>query len=342
MAVRKPGATDGKDGGRGTVPAFVSMRVGLIGSFAVLLVVFGLLTHGSYGSIPLLCDFYCHRHAAGTDCGSCHKEEQDQWASRKDLHSASARKILGDVSHDGDEVLKDDCLLCHAMFQATALHAVIDPTGTAPGAKIATSSYGPADDQKLVFYSNAISHFVSPAKATGPWTTKNRVDWQATKCEVCHDPGSTDTDRLAKYGAWLDAQPKAAYIPLDTGMPTAYQFVFKKNAYVRTAYADQSALSVHATKLCDSCHDPDDQGSDPATTVAGRDYGPQGGDSRAYVTVNHAALGCVDCHKPHEFASEEDTEAAGDANCNAPHCHTTPRKLAAPGDPGVVHTNHVE
>lgn len=312
----------------------------LVTSCVLALVLFGVLTHGSYVSIPLLCD-NCHGHVAGTDCASCHPNEHDQWASRTDLHSASAAKILGDAAHNGDEVPKDDCLVCHATFQALGLHAVVDPSGTVPGARIRTASYGAADDTAAAFYSNAIAHFVTPVNAQGPWTVKDRTDWQATRCDVCHDPGSKDTARLARYGAWLDSQPHAAYIPLDKGMPTAYLFAFKNNAYVRTDYAHQSKLSVHATKLCDSCHDPEDQGSDPATTVAGRDYGQQGGDSRAYVTANHADLGCVDCHRPHEFASEDDTQAAGDSNCNAPHCHTTSRKLAKPGDPGVVHTNHI-
>lgn len=325
----------------GAVRGFFAKYAGPVGTCVVLLVVFGLLTHGRYGSIPLACDI-CHGHAAGTDCASCHKTEGEQWASREDLHSASAPKILGDANHNGDEVPKDDCLLCHAMFQATGLHAVVNPSGTIPAAKVATAAYGPADDPAQAYYSNAISHFIDPVDASGPWKIKNRVDWQATRCEVCHDPTSRATDRLAKYGAWLDTQPKPAYIPLQVGMPTAYQQVFTSNDYVRTRYVHQSALSVQATRLCDSCHDPSDQGSDPATSVAGRNYGPQGGDSRAYVTVNHAGLGCVDCHRPHTFASEEDTAAASDANCNRAHCHTTAGKLAGPGDPGVVHTNHVQ
>lgn len=280
-------------------------------------------------------------HVAGANCAKCHTAEQAAWSSPKNLHAASAQQILGVPEHNRNEVPKDDCLLCHSMFQAIQFHASVDPSGTAPGSKIPTSSYGPVDDPASTYYSGAISHFITPVNAKGPWTITNGTDWQATKCEVCHEPSSTARYKLAKYGAWLDTQPQAAYIQLDTGMPTAYAYLFKKNAYVKTSYSDQTTISVHATKLCDSCHDPDDQGGDPAKIIGGTDYGPQGGDSRAYMTTSHAGLGCIDCHKPHDFMPEEDAAAVGDSKCNRPGCHTTAAKLAGPSGPGVVHTNHI-
>ena len=260
------------------------------------------------------------RHVAGMNCGKCHTQEQALWSSASDQHGYSAAQILNVPAHNRDEVLKDDCLLCHAMFQATTLHAVVDPKGSTPGTKIPKAVYGPVDDKTATYYSGAISHFITPINTKGSWTVT--AEWQATRCEVCHQPSSTDKDKLAKYGAWLDTQPQAAYIQLDTGMPTAYNYVFnKKNAYVTTDYANQSAFSVHATKLCDSCHDPDDQGS--------------------YVTAVHASFGCIDCHKTHDFTPERDADAVDDSNCNKSGCHTTAKSLAGPGDPGVVHTNHI-
>lgn len=280
-------------------------------------------------------------HLAGMDCARCHRAEQALWSSAKDLHAASAAEVLGVATHNHNEVVKDDCLLCHAMFQATEYGAVIDASGTASGKKVPVKSYGPVDDESATYYSGAVSHFVSPINAKGPWKVMHQKAWQATRCEVCHDPSSEAKDKLAKYGAWLDGQPHATYIPLDTGMATAYNFVFKKNTYVRTDYADQSAFSVHATKLCDSCHDPDDQGSDPAKIIGGTNYGPQGGDSRAYVTASHAGLGCVDCHRTHDFTPEEDASAARDSKCNGSGCHTTAQKLGGTSAPSVVHTNHI-
>jgi hypothetical protein len=282
------------------------------------------------------------KHVAGLDCGSCHKAEFALWSSPNDLHAASASTILGVADHNRNEVPKDDCLLCHAMFQAISLHAVVDTSGTVTGTKIPKSAYGPVDDPTQTYYSGAISHFVSPINAKGPWTVTNGADWRATKCEVCHDPSSTDLYKLAKYGAWLDSQPQAAYIQLNTGMPVAYNFVFQKKGFVQTTYKDQSAISIHATKLCDSCHDPNDEGSDPAKIIHGVNYGPQGGDSRAYVTASHANLGCIDCHKTHDFTPETLAQAVTDPNCIGLGCHNLSAPAPkSPGDPGVVHVNHI-
>jgi hypothetical protein len=281
-------------------------------------------------------------HVAGLDCGKCHTAEQALWSSPQDLHSASADAILGSADHNKAEVPKDDCLLCHAMFQAVSLHATVDPTGKTPGTKIPKSAYGPVDDPSQSYYSAAITHFVSPASAKGPWKVTNQADWQATRCEVCHQPSSTAMYKLAKYGAWLDSQPSSAYIQLDTGMPVAYDYVLGNHGYVKHTYSEQAAITVHATKLCDSCHDPDDQGGDPAKIIHGRNYGPQGGDSRAYVTANHAELACVDCHQRHDFVPVTADQAEDDPRCIGLGCHN--ERVPAPKhptDPGVVHTNHI-
>lgn len=282
------------------------------------------------------------KHVAGMDCAHCHIAEQALWASSSDLHAASAREVLDVTEHNNAEVPKDDCLLCHSMFQAVQYHAVVDPTGTVSGTKIAPAVYGPVDDKTQTYYSVAVSHFITPATAKGPWAITNEGDWKATRCEVCHDPASKDLFKLAKYGAWLDSQPKAAYIPLDTGMPVAYNYVLSKGAYVKSDYARQTVISAHATKLCDSCHDPDDQGGDPAKVIGGVNYGPQGGDSRSYVTASHANLGCIDCHKSHDFTPESAAQAVLDVNCIGYGCHDRSTPLPkSPSDPGVVHVNHI-
>jgi len=140
----------------------------------------------------------------------------------------------------------------------------------------------------------------------------------------------------------LDSQPKAAYIQLNAGMPVAYDYVLANGKYAKVDYARQSAISVHATRLCDSCHDPDDQGGDPAKVIAGVNYGPQGGDSRSYVTISHGDLGCVDCHKTHDFVPETLAEASTDVNCIGLGCHNLLAPAPkSPGDPGVIHINHI-
>jgi hypothetical protein len=258
-------------------------------------------------------------HGPGAVCATCHTNEARLWSSSADLHAAPAAAVLTNPDHNTAEQLVDECLQCHSMFQrplgVAAFVTPIDQTGVAPFDSIT---------------------------GQGTWNLLPAASqWRATKCEVCHDPSSTAPAKLAKYGAWLDGGFDASYIPLDTGMPTAYNYVWSAGAYTQTDYANQSALSVTATKLCDSCHGADDQGADPNAVKGANDYGPQGGDSRSYVTANHAEFGCTDCHKTHDFTPIADPRT--DAGCNGTGCHVLsgPATLGGVDDPGVVHTNHM-
>ena len=239
-------------------------------------------------------------HVAGAICSSCHTTQQSQWASPEDLHSASAEEVLTNVDHNTEELLVNDCIKCHSSFQ--------EPLG--------------------------IAHFVTPVNQigspAGTWTALNTGDWQATKCEVCHDPTSTSPMKLAKYGSELDGPWKAGYIDLST-LPTAYQKVISlttgdTSTYV---YPNQTSTTVLATKLCNSCHDPADEGEDPAVIINGINYGPQGGDSRAYVGVNHHGFGCIDCHDSHTFLPINPKTKPACAGC-----HSVSQK-------GKVHVNHM-
>ena len=71
------------------------------------------------------------------------------------------------------------------------------------------------------------------------------------------------------------------------------------------------------------------------------DYGPQGGDSRSFVTSDHASLGCTDCHKTHDFTPIEDPRT--DARCSGAGCHVAggPATLGGVTAPLAVHTNHL-
>jgi hypothetical protein len=238
-------------------------------------------------------------HVTNAVCGNCHTTEQSEWASSADLHAASAADILTNVPHNTAELLNDDCLKCHSSFQ----------------------------------YPLGVAHFVTPVdqvgNPAGTWTVQNMGDWKATKCEVCHDPSGTDSLRLAKYGSVLDGQWSAGYTQV-LDLPAAYQKIINiTNGDTSTfIYPNQTTVSVKATKLCNSCHDPADQGSDPAIVVNGIDFGPQGGDSRSYVALNHQGFGCTDCHAVHDFmpVTPETTPA-----CKG--CHSL--NLT-----GKVHMNH--
>lgn len=251
--------------------------------------------------------------SSGANCRGCHISEGALWASAADLHSASASDILLNTDHNTNELLVDQCLQCHSMFQR--------PLG--------------------------IAYFVTPINQTGPWSLNNPQAgqaWQATKCEVCHDPASSGPAKLSKYGAVLDRDFTPAYVdwtaaatayPDLTWLTTPYQWVFNPTSasYVQTTLS-ASALGLAATKVCYSCHDPDDQG-DPSVPgiVGGVNYGPQGGDSRAFVTASHAGMTCIDCHTTHDFTPLAPTSPG----CSTSACHGP----ATPVGPGVVHVNHL-
>jgi hypothetical protein len=238
-------------------------------------------------------------HVAGAPCGDCHAAESSQWASSQDLHALSATDVLTNVDHNTAELLTDDCLKCHSPFQ----------------------------------YPMGVAHFVTPVDQTGSpagtWTAMNLADWKATKCEVCHSPNATNTDRLAKYGSVLDGGWNASYIALSE-LPAAYQKVINLSTGDTSTfiYPDQTTLAVQATKLCNSCHDPADQGGDPPVHLNGINLGPQGGDSRAYVGTNHQGFGCIDCHNSHAFTVVNPRTTSA---CSG--CHSGFRA-------GKVHINH--
>jgi hypothetical protein len=113
-------------------------------------------------------------HIAGADCKSCHTEEHKRWTTT--LHAASAADVLTNVEHNTTELLTDECITCHAPFQAAKFK---------------------------------IGDFVQPVDQKGPWKVvdKNASAWQAIQCEVCHDPTSQAPRKLAFYDS-----EKQAYV----------------------------------------------------------------------------------------------------------------------------------
>jgi hypothetical protein len=105
-------------------------------------------------------------HVAGADCKSCHTAEHQRWSNT--LHAASPADVLLNQEHDTSELLIDDCIGCHAPFQASKFH---------------------------------IGDFVQPIDQKGPWklVDNNVPQWRAIKCEVCHDPTSTAPKMLAFF-----------------------------------------------------------------------------------------------------------------------------------------------
>ena len=107
-------------------------------------------------------------HIAGANCASCHSEEHKRWAVT--MHAASAEVVLTNPEHNQKEPLSDDCLYCHAPFQAGEYN---------------------------------VESFVEPIDQTGPWkiVAENSPKWQAIQCESCHQPTSKSPFKLAFFDA---------------------------------------------------------------------------------------------------------------------------------------------
>ena len=103
-------------------------------------------------------------HGRDAACPDCHSAELHRW--RGTLHAASAAAVLTNVEHNSTEQLTNECIQCHAPFQA----GVID-----------------------------VGSFVQPLNMTGPWTALPNPAWEAIKCQTCHDPQSTAKNLLAFY-----------------------------------------------------------------------------------------------------------------------------------------------
>jgi hypothetical protein len=257
---------------------------------------------------------------AGATCGGCHSTEQAAWSSPLDHHAASAADVLLNDGHNQAEGLPqaqgaapnpehptpNECFVCHSPFEAAGFTVgdFVQPLN------LGTDNGGPA----------------LPA---GSWHLLTAADhWQATKCEVCHDPSSTNPYKLAKYNG-----DTGSYDSLSSAAPVSHVYSFTTKAFTDVPLTP--GVSAQATTLCDSCHDPSDEGGDNPPQGL-ETYGPQGGDSRAYVTGSHQTLGCNDCHLlTHDF---QPADPATTPSCQGSACHSVDRSKQGPG---VVHINHL-
>lgn len=115
-------------------------------------------------------------HVPGADCRECHPGEHGRWAASR--HAADPGRVLLNPTHNAAELLSDECLSCHAPFQAPAMR---------------------------------IGDFVRPLDRKGPWSLvePNAAKWQGIRCEVCHDPAS----RSPKLLAFFDPR-RGAHVPV--------------------------------------------------------------------------------------------------------------------------------
>ncbi|MFI5386753.1 MAG: cytochrome c3 family protein [Fimbriimonadales bacterium] len=113
-------------------------------------------------------------HRAGANCtqNGCHDGEGARWSAT--LHAASPSDVLTNTAHNSSEQLINECIQCHAPFQAKTF---------------------------------SIGYFVQPVNMTGPWhvVDEHASTWQAIKCETCHDPSSNAPAKLAFFDPTVKA-----------------------------------------------------------------------------------------------------------------------------------------
>jgi hypothetical protein len=169
-------------------------------------------------------------HVAGADCAACHTEEHKRWSTT--LHAADPADVLLNEEHNTQELLTDECLTCHTPFQAGRFH---------------------------------IGDFVQPLDQTGPWklVEANQKEWQAIRCEVCHDPTSTAPKKLAFH----DPNTQT-YVPV-----------------------------VGSTALCEKCHQP---GTDDSRDLKGSVHEGVQCATCHFVKGSEVSLdpheACAECH----------------------------------------------
>jgi hypothetical protein len=115
-------------------------------------------------------------HGNGAACATCHAPDFGRW--RLTTHAASAAAVLTNTEHNTNELLVNECVACHAPFQAVK---------------------------------HGVGSFVQPLDQTGPWAVNadSARLWEGIKCAVCHDPASTAPNQLAFFDP-----TKEAYVPV--------------------------------------------------------------------------------------------------------------------------------
>jgi hypothetical protein len=152
-----------------------------------------------------------YKHVRDANCADCHKAEHAVWATS--LHAAAPSDVLLNVEHNKAELLVDECIKCHAPFQVATLK---------------------------------IGDIVQPLNQKGPWklVDAGATQWQAIRCEVCHD-------------VTLDTQFKLAFYDGTKGSYVAVSSTTDLCEKCHVAGTDDSRDlkgSVHQGLQCVACH----------------------------------------------------------------------------------------
>jgi hypothetical protein len=166
----------------------------------------------------------------GSDCGACHDKEHAGWM--KTLHSAGPASLLTGEAHNKNDALTDECLTCHAPFQAGKYH---------------------------------ITNFFQPVDQQGPWKIieDNAALWQGITCTTCHDPTSNAPHKLAfydpaksSYTAIKDTTDlcEKCHQPGTDGSRNLKGSVHEGLECARCHFAPGTDMSMDPKQACAQCH----------------------------------------------------------------------------------------
>lgn len=204
-------------------------------------------------------------HIAGADCAGCHTAEHKRWADT--LHAASPTDVLLNEDHNKEELLLDECVGCHAPFQAGVF---------------------------------SVGDFVQPLDQNGPWklVDANTSKWQAIKCEVCHDPASTAPQKLAffdpttqSYVAVKDATElcEKCHQPGTDDSRNLKGSVHEGLQCVACHFAKGSEMSLDPKESCATCHPTVNPKHPDVTQLDTNYFNPDSMNDIHFVS-------CITCH----------------------------------------------
>lgn len=204
-------------------------------------------------------------HGNGVSCATCHRPDFVRW--RLTTHAASAAAVLTNTEHNANELLIDECVTCHAPFQAVE---------------------------------HGVGSFVQPLDQTGPWAVNadSARLWEAIKCEVCHDP----TSRAPQQLAFFDPATQA-YTPVSSatelcekchqpGTDDSRDLAGSVHAGLQCTDCHFLAGSEHSldpTEACARCH-PAVRPNHPDVTKLPTTY------YQADSPINIHRVSCASCH----------------------------------------------
>ncbi len=224
---------------------------------------------------------------------------------------------------------QNNCAKCHSTIQTH--WADLSDLHTISSTNILVEEVKTPEELFKKFCLYCHSYFQSTLGFENTETNPNTINSSSCMEQNNANLKKSDSAKIAKFKSLLEGHSKTGTKKI-SNLSAAYQKIISSTGDTSTYfYPNQTSLTVKITKFCCSCHNPIDQGSEPAITKDSIDFGPQGGNSRIYVMENHKGFGCSDCHNSSDFMA---IEPSTKSSCNS--CHPTPNSQT-----GKVHINNL-